>query len=127
MSNLAVVNQYLKLFYLGDFEGAERFVADEFHFKGPFVEVNGRYEFVAAASRLRPVVRGHVLLKQWEEGADVCSIYDVNLQTPAGSGNVTMAEWNRVLNGKLISGRLIFDTGEFRKIVPAPPSIEVQQ
>ena len=125
MSNLILVNQYLTSFYAGDFESAESLVSDDFHFKGPFVEVNGRREFLSAASRLRQIVRGHVLLKQWEDGADICSIYDVNLQTPAGSGSVMMVEWNRVLNGKLVSGRLIFDTGAFRKIVPMPSSVQV--
>ena len=127
MSSLVVVNSYLKSFYSGDFDSAETFLADEFKFKGPFVEVTGRRDYLLAAMRLRPIVRGHVLLKQWEQHMDVCSIYDVSLQTPAGSGNVTMAEWNQVLNGKLISGRLIFDTGAFRKILPLPPSVDGQK
>lgn len=127
MSNIPVVNSYLKAFYSGDFDGAGAFLADEFKFRGPFVEVVGRQDYLLAAARLRPIVCGHMLLKQWEQHMDICSIYDVSLQTPAGSGNVTMAEWNQVLNGKLISGRLIFDTGEFRKIVPLPPSVDGQK
>ena len=123
MSNLILVDQYLTSFYMGDFESAESLVSDNFHFRGPFVEVTGRREYFSAASRLREILHGHVLLKQWEDQADVCSIYDVNLQTPARSGSVTMVERNRVLNGKLVSGRLIFDTDAFRKIVPmAPPT-----
>lgn len=125
MSNLTLVNQYLKSFYLGDFDGAESFLADGFNFKGPFIEVIGAREYILAASRLKPIVCGHDLLKQWEEQADVCSIYNVKLQTSVGSGSIMMAEWNRVLNGKLISGQLIFDTGAFRKLVPMPPAADV--
>lgn len=122
MSNLSLVNRYLTAFYAGSFEAAESCVADEFHFEGPFVETRGRSEFFSAAARLKAMVRGHVLQKQWEDQADICSIYDVALQTPIGTGNILMAEWNKVLNGKIMSGRLIFDSDAFRKIVPMAPA-----
>ena len=120
MSNLGIVNQYLEAFYAGDFDGAGALVAEDFQFKGPFIEVVGRAKYFLAAERLKPIMRGHVMLKQWEDGADICSLYEVNLQTPATSGKIYMSEWNRVLNEKLAVARLIFDTGAFRKLVPIP-------
>jgi len=48
----------------------------------------------------------------------VCSIYDVDLQTPIGRGAVTMSEWHTVVGGKVIAGRVIFDTAAFRALMP---------
>jgi hypothetical protein len=41
------------------------------------------------------------------------------LETPLGAGAVLTSEWHTVQAGKLVSGRLILDTGVFRKLVPA--------
>ena len=120
MSNLNIINQYLKSFYSGDFKTAETFVDKEFDFKGPFIQVTGRDNYFSAASRLVPIVRGHVMLRQWEDGFDVSSLYEVAIQTPLSSGTILMSEWNAVVNGRLTSGRLVFDTAEFRKLVPMP-------
>ncbi|MDB6083418.1 MAG: hypothetical protein JWN43_1299, partial [Gammaproteobacteria bacterium] len=88
MSPAALVNQYLTAFYSGDFPTARGLVADDFHFKGPFVEASNKEAYFSSAARLAPVVKGHKLLRQWQEGNEVCSIFDVNLETPVGKGTV---------------------------------------
>jgi hypothetical protein len=40
------------------------------------------------------------------------------LETPNGSGAVTMSERHTVQNGKLVAARVVFDTAAFRAIVP---------
>jgi predicted SnoaL-like aldol condensation-catalyzing enzyme len=118
MSAAKLVNEYLQAFYSGDFGRAGALVSDDFHFKGPFVEVANKEAFFSSAARLAPIVKGHRLLRQWEDGDEVSSVYEVNLETPAGSGAVTMSEWHAVRHAKLISGRIIFDTAAFRALVP---------
>jgi hypothetical protein len=49
----------------------------------------------------------------------VCSIYDFEIETPAGSGSVTMSEWCTVRDGRLTSARLVFDTAAFNALMPA--------
>jgi hypothetical protein len=55
-------------------------------------------------------------LKLWD---GVCSIYDFDVETPAGSGSVVMAEWNVVRDGRIASARLVFDTAAFAALMPS--------
>lgn len=114
-----VVSEYLTAFYTGDFERAATVVAEDFSFQGPFLAVDGKDAFFAGAQGLRPIVRGHQLLRQWEEGGEVCSVYEASLETPLGRSDVRMAEWHVVRDGRLVSGRVIFDTVPFRALLPA--------
>ena len=112
------VNEYLHAFYSGDFDKAKALVADDFHFKGPFVEATDKKAFLKSAAPLAQIAKGHRLLRQWVDGDDVCSIFDVNLETSAGKTAVTMTEWHTVRGGKLDSGRVVLDTAAFRALVP---------
>ncbi|WP_322780307.1 nuclear transport factor 2 family protein [Frankia sp. Cas4] len=114
-----VVNEYLASFYSGDFTRAAAILAADFSFQGPFLSVEGRDGFLSGAQGLRPVVRGHRLLRQWQDGHEVCSIYEVDLSTLAGSGSVVMSEWHTVRAGQLASGRVVFDTAPFHALMPA--------
>ena len=120
MSSSKLVNEYLQAFYSGNFALARALVSDDFHFKGPFVEAADKEAFFSSAARLATIVKGHRLLRQWEDGDEVSSFFEVNLETPAGKGAVTMSEWHTVRNGKLISGRVILDTAPFRSLLPSP-------
>lgn len=120
MGAAKVVNDYLNAFTSGEFDQAQTFVSDAFWFQGPFLQCETKDAFFKSATPLAAIVRGHRMLRQFEDGNDVCSIYELNLQTPAGSGAVLMSEWHTVRHGQLASGRLVFDTAAFRKVVPPP-------
>jgi predicted SnoaL-like aldol condensation-catalyzing enzyme len=113
-----VASAYLTAFYTGDFEAARPLLTQDFSFHGPFVQLHGRDRFLDSAAGLKPIVRGHRLLRQWADGGEVCSWYDVDLQTPVTSGAVTMSEWHAVRGGKLVSGRVVFDAAAFRAFLP---------
>lgn len=115
---LRLVNDYLNSFYTGDFEHARTLVADEFTFHGPFLHVTGRNAFFDGARGLRPIVQGHHTLHQWTDGHDVCTVFDLQLESPAGTGTVTMSEWHTVNHAMLTSGRCLFDTATFRALLP---------
>jgi hypothetical protein len=115
----AVVNEYLTAFTTGDFVEARSVVAENFSFRGPFIQTGNREAFFVGAAGLASIVRGHRMLRQWEEGDEVCSLYELKLETPIGAGSVLMSEWHTVRNGELTAGRLVFDTAEFREFVPA--------
>lgn len=134
----AVVNAYLDAFYTGDHDRAHPLVADDFAFSGPFLQVTGREAFFRSAAGLAPIVRGHQLRRQWVDhpdntdggahdgsgndtvtGAEVCSIYDVRLETPAGTGSVTMSEWHTVRAGRLATALVLFDPATLRALLPA--------
>src|ERR1700685_3869770 len=108
-SSSITVNNYISAFYQGDFESAGSFLADEFSFEGPFIKTQSKKSFFEGANGLRGIVRGHRTLRQWVDGNDVCTIYEMLLETPLGSGSITMSEWSSVRDGQLVSSRLFFD------------------
>jgi hypothetical protein len=113
-----LVNRYLDAFYLGDFDTAQLVLADGFSFHGPFIEATGRGSFLSSAEGLRGIVKGHRLLRQWEDGSEVASVYEVGIESPAGAGAVTMSEWHVARDHKLVSGFVLFDTAALRALVP---------
>ena len=113
-----VVRDYLAAFYGGDFETARELLADDLTFRGPFVEVDSADAFLASAQPLRPILKGHRLVKQWQDDDQVSTLYEMSLETPAGTGSVLVAEWNAVRDGKVASAALVFDTAAFRELLP---------
>ena len=111
---------YLTAFTSGDMNTAQSLVADDFTLDGPMMQVEGKEAFFAGAAQLAPVVRGFKMLRQFEDGDDVCSIYEFQVGSPATPGSVTMTEWCTVRDGQLASARLVFDTAAFGKLMPAP-------
>ena len=119
MTASEVFNNYLSAFGSNDMERARALVADDFSFDGPMLQVQGKDAFFEAMSGLPSIMKGHKILKQFEDGDEVCSIYDFEIETPAGSGSVTMSEWCTVEDGQLKSARLLFDTAAFNALMPA--------
>ncbi len=114
-----IAEDYLTAFYTGDFGRARDLVAETFAFRGPFLQVEGRDAFFDGAQGLKNIVRGHRTVRQWSDGEDVCTVYEVELQTPAGQGTVLMSEWHTVREGRLTAGQVVFDTARFRALLPA--------
>lgn len=112
-----VVAAYLDAFYGGDFDRAGDLLAEGFSFRGPFVEVDGRDAFLASAEGLKRIVRGASVRRQLQHGDDVCTLFDLHLETPAGAGSIPMTEWHRVAGGRLESGVVLFDTVRFRALL----------
>jgi ketosteroid isomerase-like protein len=112
-----VVRDYLDAFYGGDFETVRALLADDLAFRGPFVEVNDADAFLASAEPLRAIVRGHRLIKQWQDNDQVSTLYEMNLGTPSVTGSVLVSEWNAIRDGKVASASLVFDTDAFRKLL----------
>ena len=114
-----VFTDYLSAFTSGDMETAQSLIADDFAFNGPMMQVEGKQAFFAGITQLTPIIRGFKMLRQFEDGDEVCSIYDFEIETPAGAGSVTMSEWCTVRDGRLASARLVFDTAAFNALMPA--------
>jgi hypothetical protein len=81
-------------------------VSDDVTFVGPLMQAAGAREYVAMNEQLLGFHAGSRMLHQFEDGNDVCSIYELDMKTPAGdSVTLTMADWIRVGGGKVISHR----------------------
>jgi ketosteroid isomerase-like protein len=110
MSNAEIFRTYLGRFTSGDRAGAAELLTEDFLFHGPMLQSQGKAAFLDGSAALGPIMRGAEVHRQWEEGDELCSIYDFKIETPAGAASIPMAEWNTFRDGKLASARLIFDT-----------------
>jgi hypothetical protein len=119
MSHAGLFESYLSRFTSGDIAGAGELLADDFTFSGPMLQAESKAEFLAGSTSAAAIARGFRMRRQWVDGDAVCSIYDFELETPAGSGSITMAEWSTITDGKLSSSRLIFDTAAMAALMPA--------
>src|ERR1044071_6597102 len=107
MSNAEIFRTYLERFTSCDVEGAAELLADEFAFDGPILQAKDKAEFLAGSTAAAAMARGCTIHHQWTDGDDVCSVYDFQIQTPAGAGAIPMAEWSVIRGGKLVSSRLL--------------------
>ena len=89
-------------------------VADNIEFVGPLMQMRGASEYLALNERLLPAHLETRILRQFEDGDQVCSIYELVLRTPKG-GTLTlpMADWIKVSNGRVVEQRTYFDPREF--------------
>lgn len=89
-------------------------VADDVTFDGPLMQSTGAKGYVAMNEQLLGFHAGTRMLRQFESGEDVCSIYEMDMSTPAGGSiSVTIADWIRVTDGKIASQRIYFDPRAF--------------
>jgi hypothetical protein len=119
VSNADVFRSYLERFSNGDVEGAGELLAEQFAFDGPILRAKGKAEFLAGSAAAATMGRGCRIHHQWVDGDDVCSVYDFEVETPAGVGSIPMAEWSVIRDGKLVSSRLLFDTAAMAALMPA--------
>ena len=89
-------------------------VSEDVTFAGPLMTTTGSKEYVAMNEQLLQFHTGTRMLHQFENGDDVCSIYELSMTTPAGgSMTLPMADWIQVKNGKIAAQRIYFDPREF--------------
>jgi ketosteroid isomerase-like protein len=118
MSNAELFETYLTRFTSGDAEGAAELLADDFTFDGPMLQAGSKAEFLAGAGTAAAMARGFKMHQQWTDADTVCSVYDFEIETPAGGGSVPMAEWSVIRDGKLVASHLIFDTAAMAALMP---------
>jgi ketosteroid isomerase-like protein len=118
MSSAAVFRNYLDAFTSGDIDRAIGFITDDFSFAGPILQSEGKAAFVEGSQAAQAMANGYTMLRQFESGDEVVSIYEFELGPPATPGTVLMTEWNTVRDGKLASARLVFDTAQFAALMP---------
>ncbi len=93
------------------------FLADDFSFIGPIDQTTGIDAFMKLNEGFFPLVTGMRMLKQFEHGNDVCSIYEMDLTSPSGTSlTLNIADWVVVNNGKMVKERIYYDAREFAAV-----------
>lgn len=113
----ALVRQYLTAFTAGDWTAVETLLTEDFRLVGPDSTIEGRDALLLAGGGLLPMMRGYRMLRQWEDEDEVSSVYEFMMQSPAATVTVLMTEWNQVRDGRIASGRLLFDTGSWNQLM----------
>jgi hypothetical protein len=89
-------------------------LADDFRFIGPVDQTTGIEAFMKLNEGFFPLVTGMRMLKQFEQGNDVCSIYEMDLKSPSGTSlTLNVADWVIVKSGKMVQERIYYDAREF--------------
>ena len=107
---LDVVNRYYGVWDKNG-EGMEDLIAENFSFVGPLATAD-RKGFLEAAPQLGQMFQKFDFHKKFEDGDQVCCLYDLEMATPAGNLTVPMAEWLKVAGGKIREIKLYYDPRE---------------
>ena len=119
---LKTVNAFLDLTNnRKDLKAAVGLLTADMVFVGPLMRTSGISEYAALLEKFLPAHLETRILKQFEDGDDVCSVEDLVVRAPSG-GTVTMAmvEWFRLRGGKIAEQRIYYDPREFARAFGLP-------
>ncbi|MCI0557612.1 MAG: nuclear transport factor 2 family protein [Nitrososphaera sp.] len=97
-------------------EGLEALIERDMTFVGPLMRISGAKEYIESTRQFLQMHRATRMLKQFENGNDVCSIYEMDIATPSG-GMLTLeiTDWIQVANGRVARQKIYYDPREFAK------------
>jgi hypothetical protein len=85
-----------------DYEKAKDFVSDDLSFVGVLGTRNGSDAYF---NDMRKMKFQYNVIKAFEDGNDVCLLYDINM----GEQTIFCCGWYQVQNGRIKSFRVVFD------------------
>lgn len=98
-------------------KGLEGVLAKDMTFAGPLMKTSGAKEYIDSTQRFLQMHLATRMMRQFESGKDVCSIYEMDVATPAG-GKLTLeiTDWIQVAaDGKVAKQKIYYDPREFAK------------
>ena len=106
-----VVGGFQKALGKGDFKAAKTYLDDHLQFVGPFESFDRPEPYLESLERLHHIIVRVEPKKTFYEGDDVCLLYDVVTNTPAGTAFIV--EWHHVKGDKIQAIRVVFDPRPF--------------
>ncbi len=94
-----------------DYASARRLLADNLTFEGPFDTFIEPDSHLEALRGLYPIVKTITRRRLFEDGDDVCLLYDMETNTPIGTAFI--CEWFKVDGEKIKAIRAVFDALPF--------------
>ena len=107
----AVADKFFKAWTTGDFVTARGLLHDDLSFDGPLDKFDNADAYVAALTGLAQIVESTEEQKVFVDDNDVCVIYNLVTNTPAGAA--LTAEWYHLRDAKISAVRVIFDARPF--------------
>jgi limonene-1,2-epoxide hydrolase len=106
-----IVQSYENALENQDFDSARKFMQDDMTFVGPLDTFHTADDYIGARRQLAGIIQRVENHRWFVDGDDVCLIYDMITNTPAGTAVV--AELYHVTDEKITSLRAIFDARPF--------------
>jgi predicted SnoaL-like aldol condensation-catalyzing enzyme len=106
-----IVSDYQQALSKGDFAAARKFLHDHLSFHGPIETFNSAEPYLESLKKLHHIIQRIDLKKTFADGNDVCVLYDMVTNTPAGTAFI--AEWYQVKGEKIAEIRVVFDARPF--------------
>ena len=110
-NSLKVIQQFQQATGKGDFTAARRLLEDNLSFRGPIDTFQTPEPYLEALKKLHPIIQRIDMKKIFADGNDVCVLYDMVTNTPAGTAFV--CEWYQVKGEKIADIRVVFDARPF--------------
>jgi len=110
-SDTGVALEYFEAWSKKDYDKSGRYLDDNLSFVGPIDTFSNAKDYLEAIRKLGQILVEVRRKKAFVDGGDVCFIYDLVTNTPAGT--VPCAEWIHADNGKVRSIRVYFDARPF--------------
>jgi endo-1,4-beta-mannosidase len=111
-----IVGKYQAALGNHDFAAARKFLADDLSFQGPIDRFDKADNYMEAIKGLSAIIQRIDVKKMFSDGDDVCLLYDMVTNTPAGTAFI--AEWYHVKNDKIAALRVVFDARPFANLRP---------
>ena len=102
-----VAATYVEAWTSGDFDTARSTLREDVSFVGPLGTANGIDECMRGLQGMKQMVDAAQVHKTIADGDDVCVIYDLVTNTPAGT--IPTAGWFQLRDGRIASIRAFFD------------------
>jgi len=106
-----VVSMLQKAMGSGDFATARKYMHDDMTFRGPIDTFHKPEPYLESLKKLHSIIKAIQVHKTFADGDDVCVLYDMETNSPAGTAFI--AEWYQVRAGKVASIRVVFDARPF--------------
>jgi len=106
-----IVSDYQQALGKGDFATARTLVHDNLLFQGPLETFHSPEPYFEALKKLHPIIQRIDMKKIFADGDDVCVLYNMVTNTPAGTAFV--CEWYQVKGEKIAGVRTVFDARPF--------------
>ena len=106
-----VVQSFMGAMGKGDFTQARKYLLDNLSFRGPIDTFDKADAYLQRLETLHKMVERVDMKKMFVDGDDVCLLYDLVTNTPAGTSYV--CEWMQVKGDKIAAIRVVFDPRPF--------------
>lgn len=105
-----IVTEFLEAFLSGEIGKASAMVREDFSFRAPLLDSpGGKAAYFAGAREKTRFIAGFRVLRQWADGNDVSTLYELDIRTPEGTATMALSEWHAVEGDQLASTFMVFN------------------